>query len=70
MNGIISEKPLWFFLERYMGAYQAEIRSFIDCIVNDTEPEAGIEDGLISVQLAAACKKSMDEHRPVKLSEI
>ena len=70
VNGIISEKPLWFFLERYMGAYQAEIRSFIDCIVNDTEPEAGIEDGLISVQLAAACKKSMDEHRPVKLSEI
>ena len=69
-DGIISEKPLWFFLERYMGAYQAEIRSFIDCIVNDTEPEAGIEDGLISVKLAIACKKSMDEGRPVRIDEI
>ena len=69
-DGILSEKPLWFFLERYMGAYQAEIRSFIDCIVNDTEPEVGIEDGLISVKLAIACKKSMDENRPVKLDEI
>ena len=70
VDGIISEKPLWFFLERYMGAYQAEVRSFIDCIINDTEPEVGIEDGLISVKLAIACKKSMDENRPVKLSEI
>ena len=69
-DGIISEKPLWFFLERYMGAYQAEIRSFIDCIVNDTEPEAGIEDGLISVKLAIACKRSMDEGRPVRIDEI
>ncbi|MBQ4000889.1 MAG: inositol 2-dehydrogenase [Lachnospiraceae bacterium] len=69
-DGIISEKPLWFFLERYMGAYQEEIRSFIDCIVNDTEPEAGIEAGLISVKLAIACKKSMDEHRAVRIDEI
>lgn len=69
-EGIISEKPLWFFLERYMGAYQEEIRSFIDCIVNDTEPEAGIEAGLVSVKLAIACKKSMDEGRPVRIDEI
>ncbi len=70
VDGVISEKPLWFFLERYMGAYQAEIKSFIDCIVNDTEPEVGIEDGLISVKLAIACKKSMDEHRAVRIDEI
>ena len=70
VDGIVSEKPLWFFLERYMGAYQAEIRSFIECILKDTEPEVGIEDGLESVRLAMACKKSMEEHRPVRLDEI
>ena len=69
-DGIISEKPLWFFLERYMGAYQDEIKSFVNCIVNDTEPEVGIEDGLVSVKLAIACKRSMDEKRPVRLDEI
>ncbi len=69
-DGVISEKPLWFFLERYMGAYQDEIKSFVNCIVNDIEPEVGIEDGLVSVKLAIACKRSMDEKRPVRLDEI
>jgi len=70
VDGVISEKPLWFFLQRYMAAYQAEIRAFFDCIANDTEPEVGIEAGRISIRLALACKKSLAEHRPVKLSEI
>lgn len=70
VNGVTAEKPLWFFLQRYMGAYQAEVRAFIESIANDTEPAVGIEDGLMSIRLALACKKSMAEHRPVKISEI
>lgn len=70
VEGVSSEKPLWFFLQRYMGAYQAEIRSFFDCIQNDTEPEVGIDAGRSSIRLALACIKSMAEHRPVKMSEI
>ena len=35
-NGVHAEKPLNFFLERYMGAYVAEVNEFIDSIVNDT----------------------------------
>ena len=34
VDGVTSEKPLWFFLERYMGSYQAEVREFIDCVKN------------------------------------
>ncbi|MCL2671415.1 MAG: inositol 2-dehydrogenase [Clostridiales bacterium] len=70
VEGVVSEKPLWFFLQRYMVSYQAEIRAFFDCIANDTEPEVGIESGRISIRLALACKKSMAEQRPVRLSEI
>ena len=70
VDGIVSEKPLWFFLERYMGSYQAEVREFIDCIINNKEPWVGIEDGLLSIKLALACIKSMQENRPVRIDEI
>ena len=69
VDGIVSEKPLWFFLERYMASYQAEVCSFVDSIVNDTDTEVGIADGRRTIQLALACKKSMDENRPVRIDE-
>ncbi|MBR6040520.1 MAG: inositol 2-dehydrogenase [Clostridia bacterium] len=70
VEGVTAEKPLWFFLERYMGSYQAEVREFIDCVKNGKEPWVGIEDGLLSIRLALACTKSMNENRPVRIDEI
>lgn len=70
VDGVTGEKPLWFFLQRYMGAYQAEIRSFVDAIVNDTPTETTAEDGLMSIRIGLAAKKSLLEGRPVKLDEI
>ena len=69
-DGIISEKPLFFFLERYMASYQEEMRQFIDCIENDTAEPAGLYDGYISVKLAKACNISVKENRVVKVDEI
>ncbi len=70
VDGVVSEKPLWFFLQRYMGSYQSEVRAFIESIKNDTEVEVGIEDGQMSIRLGLACKRSLAENRPVKLAEI
>ena len=70
VEGVTAEKPLWFFLERYMGSYQAEVREFIDCVKNGKDPWVGIEDGLLSIRLALACTKSMNENRPVRIDEI
>ena len=70
VDGVTAEKPLWFFLERYMGSYQAEVREFIECIANGTEPRVGIEDGLVSIKLALACSKSLREDRPVRVDEM
>lgn len=70
VDGVTGEKPLWFFLERYMGSYQAEVKEFIDCILNGKEPGSGIDDGLLSVKLAVACGKSLKENRPVRVDEI
>ena len=70
VDGVTAEKPLWFFLERYMGSYQAEVREFIDCVKHGKEPWVGIEDGLLSIKLALACSKSLKENRPVRIDEI
>ncbi|MBN2151900.1 MAG: inositol 2-dehydrogenase [Candidatus Lokiarchaeota archaeon] len=71
-----SDKDVWndkmhyFFLERYMGAYIEELKTFMDCLRQNKEPPVGGKDGLNAVILAMAAKKSLDENRPVKISEI
>lgn len=69
-QGVTGEKPLFFFLERYMDAYGKEVAAFIDAIVNDKETPLGVTDGLKPVLMGLAAKKSYEEHRPVKISEI
>ena len=69
-NGVTGEKPLYFFLERYMAAYAKEIKCFIEAIENDTDTPLGVMDGLEPVLMGLAAKKSLEEHRPVKISEI
>lgn len=69
-DGVTGEKPLHFFLERYMAAYAKEVKAFIDAIVKDTDTPLGVMDGLKPVLMGLAAKKSLEEHRPVKISEI
>lgn len=68
--GVVSDKPQYFFLERYMASFVEEVRQFIAAITEDKDVPVGIHAGLMSVVLAKAAKKSLDEHRPVKISEI
>ena len=68
--GVTGEKPLHFFLERYMDAYAREVGCFIDAIENDKETPLGIMDGLEPVRMGIAAGISLKEHRPVKLSEV
>lgn len=69
-DGVHAEKPLLFFLERYMQAYVAEVSEFIDCIVNDKEIKVNVDCGLQPVLIGLAAKLSIKENRPVKISEI
>jgi len=68
--GVVGDKPQFFFLERYMQSFTEEMRQFIRAIRENGEVPVGIHAGLMSVVLAKAAKKSLDEHRPVKISEI
>ena len=69
-DGVTKEKPLFFFLERYMQAYAQEMREFIEAITEDKDVPVGAIDGLKPVLIGLAAKKSIEENRPVKISEI
>ena len=69
-DGVTGEKPLFFFLQRYMDAYGKEVTEFIKAIVNNTDTPLGVEDGLKPVLIGLAAGKSLKEGRPVKISEV
>ncbi len=69
-DGVTGEKPLYFFLERYMNSFKEEINEFVNSIINDTPVPVSVHDGLKSVMIGLAAKKSYKEGRPVKISEI
>ena len=69
-EGVTGEKPLYFFLERYMQSFADELKEFVNAIVNDTDVPVNAHDGLAPVLIGIAAKKSMVEGRPVKISEI
>jgi len=69
-NGVHAPLPLFFFIERYVEAYVAEMKEFVECIQQNTTPLVTGIDGRIPVVMAYAAKKSFDENRPVKLTEV
>lgn len=62
--------PMHFFMDRYTESFANEMRAFVDAVLNDKPAPVGPEDGRIPVAMAIAARKSLDEHRPVKLSEV
>jgi myo-inositol 2-dehydrogenase/D-chiro-inositol 1-dehydrogenase len=69
-SGVSGDLPLHFFLERYDASYNQEIREFIDALVSGGEMPVDGNDGLQSIAIGLAAKKSVAVGRPVKLSEI
>jgi len=69
-EGVISEKPKYFFLERYKDSFVEELKDFFEAIEKDIEPPVTGIDGLKPVLIGLAAKKSFEEKRPIKISEI
>ncbi|MCL2856628.1 MAG: inositol 2-dehydrogenase [Oscillospiraceae bacterium] len=68
-GGVCAEKPLHFFLERYMDSFVQEMKEFISAIEDDLPVPVGIEDGLQSVLMAMAAQRSLKEGRPVSVEK-
>ncbi len=65
--GVVADKPLHFFLERYDAAYRKELQHFIDCVLGKAKPATSIEDGRNALALAEAAVQSLKTGVPVKV---
>lgn len=65
-----SQTYQFFFLERYLEAFMAEIDGFVDCVEKNATPLASFKDGRRTLILAEAAYLSLREQRPVKASEV
>jgi myo-inositol 2-dehydrogenase / D-chiro-inositol 1-dehydrogenase len=69
-TGVHASRPLNFFMDRYIEAYADEIKEFCSAVMNNIPVSVGGRDGLLSVVIGLAAKKSLREGRPVKISEV
>jgi myo-inositol 2-dehydrogenase / D-chiro-inositol 1-dehydrogenase len=69
-KGVTKSLPLNFFMERYTQSYANEMITFCNLLRDKIKSVVSGDDGLKSVAIALAAKKSYLENRPVKLSEI
>lgn len=67
-DGVVSEKPLYFFLERYEASFVEEMRAFHHAIANDTATAVSGDDGIKSVLISMAAERSRRENRPIKIN--
>jgi myo-inositol 2-dehydrogenase/D-chiro-inositol 1-dehydrogenase len=69
-SSIRHDLPLYFFVERYTESYIAEVQAFAQAVLqNKPTPVTGL-DGRAPVLMGLAAKLSIDENRPIKLSEV
>jgi myo-inositol 2-dehydrogenase / D-chiro-inositol 1-dehydrogenase len=69
-ESVISEKPQYFFLERYQQSFVRELQAFFEAVSENRPTPVTGQDGLEPVLIALAANLSMKENRPVKLDEI
>lgn len=58
------------FMQRFAGAYRAELRAFVDVVADRRASPCTVDDALEAFRIAEACERSRTEGRPVRLEEI
>jgi len=68
-EGVFSDKPKYFFLERYKDSFIDELRDFFDAVLNDKPTPVTAIDGLKPVIIGLAAMESYKTGKPVKIEE-
>ena len=69
-QGVISAKPTYFFIERYMPAYKAEWAAFVAAVQEGDNMPVSLQDGVQALAMAEAAQRSFDSSRPVRLADV
>ncbi|SIS66077.1 myo-inositol 2-dehydrogenase [Roseivivax lentus] len=65
--GVVSAKPTYFFLERYIPAYVAEWEAFVAAMIDGTPMPVTLEDGISALAIAEAATHSAKTGEAVEL---
>jgi len=69
-TGVLSAKPVHFFLERYTHAYKAEWCQFVDAIASGAPLPASLQDGVNALLVAEAATRSVKSGESVSLAHV
>ena len=69
-DGVISAKPKYFFLERYIGAFKAEWDAFLKSIHNHKPVPVTLKDGVAALAMAEAATQSQNTGKSIQLKEL
>ncbi|SET88948.1 inositol 2-dehydrogenase [Paracoccus homiensis] len=67
VDGVVSGKPTYFFLERYMPAYAAEWQAFVDAVLDGAKMPVTLKDGIAALAMAEAATESARTGQAVDL---
>jgi myo-inositol 2-dehydrogenase/D-chiro-inositol 1-dehydrogenase len=70
VNGAVSAKPEYFFLERYMRAYEPEWAAFVEAVEDGKPVPVSLADGVLALAVAEAATKSSQSGLTVNLNSI
>lgn len=68
--GVVSAKPVLFFLERYMPAYAAEWNAFVDALNAGADMPVTLDDGIAALAMAEAATRSARSGQPLRLADV
>ena len=68
--GCVTDTAYHVMWDRYTGAFVSEMQAFADAVIQDRQPPVTGMDGLYPVLMAVAAARSLQEHRPVAISEV
>jgi myo-inositol 2-dehydrogenase/D-chiro-inositol 1-dehydrogenase len=69
-KSVYCDPPLNFFMQRYVDSFALEVQAFTRAVLEDKPVPVTGGDSRIPVVMALAARKSFDEHRPVRLTEV
>ncbi|MGB1034487.1 MAG: inositol 2-dehydrogenase [Primorskyibacter sp.] len=67
-DGVVAAKPMHFFLERYMRAYQIEWAAFVAAVTAGDPMPATLAEGVAALAVADAATRSMQTGQPVDMT--
>jgi inositol 2-dehydrogenase len=66
----IAHDTVPYFMERFAGAYAAQLQNFVENLLHDRRPPVTIEDGIAALRAAIAATNSLHTRLPVEVSSV